>query len=376
MNMQTSDNEAAASAAEPAVGRARRARLPLMILGPLVVLAVGAYFYVTGGRYESTDNAYVMAARVSVSANVPGRVIELGVHDNQFVHRGDILYRLDDAPFRLALAEAQAELASTLLEVQSLKANYQQRQSELVSAQETLAFQQNELARQRRLVTSGISSAATVERATHALEDARARVEGVRHEIAAVVAQLGGDPNLDPTRHPNVERAQAKVDRARLNLTYTIVHAPQDGVVTRVEQLQVGNYVAAWVPVFALVSTEHLWLEANFKEDQLTHVRVGQDATIKVDTYPGKTFHGKVASISPGTGSQFSALPPENATGNWVKVVQRLPVRIEFAKNETAYPLQSGLSADVEIDTHHRRHLFGGADDPVQSATAAERGPR
>ena len=368
--MDTPENEFV-PASGGVFSRLRGARVLLMILGPLAVLIVGAYLYITGGRYESTDNAYVVAARVSVSANVPGRVVEIDVRDNQFVRRGDVLYRLDDAPFRVELLEAQAQLAAAVLKVQSLKANYQQRQSELVSAEETLAFQKNELARQRRLLASGISSQALVDRATHALDEARARLEGVRHEITAVVAQLGGDPNIDPVQHPNVQEAQARVDRARLNLAYTVVHAPRNGVVTRVEQLQVGNYIGAWVPVFALVSTDHVWLEANFKEDQLTHMRVGQDATIKVDTYPGKVFHGKVASISPGTGSQFSALPAENATGNWVKVVQRLPVRVEFTERGTEYPLQSGLSADVEIDTRHERHLFGSSEQPVQTATAA-----
>ncbi|MET0660850.1 MAG: HlyD family secretion protein [Steroidobacteraceae bacterium] len=369
--MDTSENEPVRE--RSALSRLRGARVLLMILGPLVVLLVGAYLYIHGGRYETTDNAYVVAARVSVSANVPGRVVELAVRDNQFVHRGDVLYRLDDAPFRVELTEAQAQLAAAVLEVKSLKANYQQRQSELESAEETLAFQKNELARQRRLLASGISSQSLVDRATHALDEARASLEGVHHEITAVVAQLGGDPNIDPAQHPNVQQAQARVDRARLNLAYTVVHAPRDGIVTRVEQLQVGNYIGAWVPVFALVSTDHVWLEANFKEDQLTYMRVGQEATIKVDTYPGNEFHGKVVSISPGTGSQFSALPPENATGNWVKVVQRLPVRIEFSDATTDYPLQSGLSADIEIDTQHRRHLFGGDDTPVSMATAARK---
>jgi membrane fusion protein (multidrug efflux system) len=284
--------------------------------------------------------------------------VELDVHDNQRVHRGDLLYRLDDAPFRISVEEAEAQLATATLQIQSLKANYLQRQSELASAQETLAFQQSELERQQRLIASGIASQAQVDRANHALDEARARLAGAQHEVTAVVAQLGGNPKIEAARHPMVQQAQALLDRARLNLSYTEIHAPSDGVVTRVEQLQVGSYVEASRPVFALVSTDAVWLEANFKEDQLAHMRVGQSASIKIDSFPGKTFDGKVASVSPGTGSQFSALPPENATGNWVKVVQRLPVRIEFDNLDASHPLHGGLSASVKVDTRYQRHVF------------------
>src|SRR4029453_13427765 len=213
--------------------------------------------------------------------------------------------------------------------------------------------------RQKRLIASGIASQAQVDRATHALDEARARLAGVQHEITGAIAQLGGDPNIDPSKHPSVQQAKAALDRARLNLSYTAITAPRDGVVTRVEQLQVGNYVAASTPVFALVSTHDMWLEANFKEDQLGHMRAGQTARIKIDSYPGKTFTGRVVSVSPGTGSQFSLLPPENATGNWVKVVQRLPVRVELDEHDAAYPLHAGLSAVVDVDTGYQRHLFG-----------------
>lgn len=347
----------------------QRARLPLMVIGPVVVIGTILYFYLMGGRFESTDDAYIKTARVAISANISGRVVELAVHDNQGVHRGDLLYRLDDASFRIAVSEAQAQLDTAALQVESLKANYLQRQSELSSAQETLAYRKSELERQRRLITSGISSQSQVDRATNALDEARARVAGVQHEIAAVVAQLGGNPNIPPSGHPTVQQAQAMLDRARLNLSYTTINAPSDGIVTRVEQLQVGSYVAASTPVFALVSTHDVWLEANFKEDQLGHMRVGQHVAIKVDSYPGKQFSGEVVSVSPGTGSQFSLLPPENATGNWVKVVQRLPVRVEFAELDPAFPLHGGLSANVEVDTRHKRRLFG-SDEMLDERTA------
>jgi membrane fusion protein (multidrug efflux system) len=375
--MSTPDPTAPVTEAPP--NRWQRARLPLLVAGPVVVVVLAAYFYVTGGRYEKTDDAYVMTARTAISANVPGRVVELAVHDNQPVRRGDLLYRLDDAPFRIYVEEAAAQLAAATLQIESLKATYLQRQSDLASAQETLAFQQSELDRQKRLIASGIASQSQVDRATHSLDEARARLAGVQHEITGVIAQLGGNPQIDPSNHPAVMQAQAALDRARLNLSYTTITAPSDGVVTRVEQLQVGSYVAASTPVFALVSTQDVWLEANFKEDQLGHMRPGQTARVRIDSYPGKTFEGKVVSVSPGTGSQFSMLPAENATGNWVKVVQRLPVRIELEELDSAYPLHAGLSANVDVDTRYQRHLFSASEqltdesDPADASATASR---
>lgn len=358
----------------PTPTRLQRARVPLLILGPLLAIALAGYFYMSGGRFESTDDAYVMAARVAISANVAGRVVEVAVHDNQRVQRGDLLYRLDDTSLRIAVHEAEAQLAAAVMQVESLKANYRQRQSELASARDTLAFQRSELTRQQRLLTSGIASQAQVDRATHASDEARSRVSGVEHEIAAVVAQLGGNPAIEPPQHPMVRQAQAALDRAQLNLSYAEIRAPSDGVVTRVEQLQVGNYIPASTPVFALVSTDDVWLEANFKEDQLGHMQVGQQVKVHIDTYPGRDFTGTVASVSPGTGSQFSALPAENASGNWVKVVQRLPVRIELRDLDANMPaLRAGLSASVNVDTRFQRRLFG-AD--VQLEPEAERTAR
>jgi membrane fusion protein (multidrug efflux system) len=356
-------DDAPAPAAPSPAPRPRRSRLRilLMIAGPLVVLAGVAYFYLTGGRYESTDDAYVDAARVAISANVAGRVVELDVRDNETVHRGQVLFRLDDAPFRIAVEEATAKLASARLGVDTLKANYRQRVSELGSAKDTLAFRQRELDRQQRLLASGIASQTQVDNAAHAADDARSQVASAEQRIAATVASLGGNPSIAVDRHPSVQEAQAALDRAKLNLSYTTVASPGDGVVTRVERLQVGSYVNAAAPLFALVSTGDVWVEANFKEDQLAHMRVGQRAEVRVDSYPDRVLAGTVASLSPGTGSQFSALPPENATGNWVKVVQRLPVRIALDRGDAPVALHAGLSADVSVDTGYQRHLFGRA---------------
>jgi len=338
-----------------------RLRLPLMVLG-IVAIGIGTlYFWLTGGRYMSTDDAYVQAARASISSNVAGKVAAIAVRDNQRVRRGDLLFQLDDQPYRIAVEEAQAKLGTTRLEIIAGKATYHQQLATLHSAQDTLDYQNREYQRQQKLVASGISSQMQFDQAQHALDAARQQVASAQQQAASVLAMLDGNPDIDPDQHPTVQHAQADLDRARLNLSYTTILAPDDGIVTKVEQLQVGDYINAASPVFALISSRDVWVEANFKEDQLTHMRSAQLATVEIDTYPGRKFKAQVVSIAPGTGSQFSALPPENATGNWVKVVQRLPVRLELdpAEVDAGLALNSGFSAIVAVDTGHRRSLFG-----------------
>jgi membrane fusion protein (multidrug efflux system) len=342
-----------------------------MVGVPLVVGVVGLYFYLTGGRYESTDDAYLRAAQVSISPNVSGRVIEVDVHDNQSVRRGETLIRLDDRPFRIAVEDARARVASARLQIESLKATYWQRMADLRSAQSALAYQKGEYERQTRLLASGISPRSQVERTLDARNQAQQNVISDQQQINSTLASLGGDPGIPVERHPTVQQVQAELDRALLNLSYTIIAAPIDGIVTRVEQLQPGDYINAATPAFVLVSTHDVWIEANFKEVQLTHMRPGDSASVHIDAYPGRNIRASVVSISPGTGSEFSLLPPENATGNWVKVVQRLPVRLRL---EESVPVQSGLSALVTVDTNYRHSLFGAADrhSDALNAKAAE----
>lgn len=345
-DVNPSAKETTASAAS-----SRRMRLPIIIgVGALLLIAAVVY-YLLNARYETTDDAYVDVARVSISTNVPGRVVAVEVHDNQIVKRGDVLFRLDDRPFQLAVNEAQAHLASAILQIEALKATYKQKQSELKSSQNTLAYETSESARQRRLLASGISSQAQSDRATHARDAAQQAVAAAQQDLANTLANLGGDPTVDARLHPAVQQAQAALDRAKLDLSYATITAPDDGVVTRVEKLHVGDYVNAASPLFALVATHDVWVEANFKEVQLARMRAGQPVTVRIDTYKDKTFKGHVGSFSPGTGSQFSMLPPQNATGNWVKVVQRLPVRIEIDDADAEHPLYAGLSANVSVDT-------------------------
>ncbi|HEV7445753.1 MAG TPA: HlyD family secretion protein [Steroidobacteraceae bacterium] len=335
-----------------------RLRLPLMIGAPLIGGVVALYFYMASVGYESTDDAYLRAAQVSISPNVSGRVIEVDVHDNQPVRQGETLIRLDERPFRIAVEDARARVANARLQIESLKATYWQHMADLRSAQSALEYRRREYERQTHLLASGISPESLVERTLDARNQAQQNVVSDQQQINATLANLGGDPNIPADHHPTVQEAQAQLDRALLNLSYTTIAAPIDGIVTRVEELQAGDYINAATPAFALVSTRDVWVEANFKEVQLTHMRPGQSATVRVDAYPGQIIRAIVVSISPGTGSQFSLLPPENATGNWVKVVQRLPVRLRL---EDSIPVQSGLSALVTVDTRYRHGLFGAA---------------
>ena len=326
-----------------------RLRLPLMWGVPLLMAAGGLYAYLTGGRYQSTEDAYLRAAEVAISANVPGRVSEVDVHDNQQVRRGQILFQLDDRPFRIAVEAAGARLQGARLQVESLKADYQQRVADLRSAQSALDYAQREYRREAGLLASGIASQSQVDKALLAESEGQQRVAAAQQKITAALAKLGGQPGIAVNAHPLVEQAQAALDRALLDLSYARVSAPSDGIVTGVEHLQAGSYLPAATPAFVLVSTRDVWVEADFKEDQLAHMRPGDPATVKIDAYPGRSFRAVVVSITPGTGSQFSVLPPENATGNWVKVVQRLDVRLRL--EVTPPVVRSGLSAAVTVDT-------------------------
>lgn len=352
-------DEAAAEGTPAPRSLARRLRWPLLVGGPLV-LGIGILlFWLSGGRYISTDDAYVQAARVDISSNVPGRVIEVDVHDNQRVAFGQQLFRLDTRPFDTAAAEAAAQLSAARASLTAQQAMVAQRRDELKAAETTVAYQEKELVRTRTLTTNGITSQQDLDKQAQAVNLARTQRETARQALAQAVAVLGGEDAVQGAS-PQVRQARAALERARLNQTYGIVQAPQSGTVTKVDQLQVGSYINAAQPVFSLVA-DRMWIEANFKEDQLAPMRVGQRVTVKVDAFPRARITGRIESLSPGTGSSFSLLPAENSTGNWVKVVQRLPVRIALDPLPRDLVLHAGLSAKVTVDTEQKRSLFGGS---------------
>ncbi len=335
--------------------RLKKRRSLLLIGGPLLFFIVASAFYLMTGRYVSTDDAYVAAARTDISANISGRVTEVDVRDNQPVKKGQVLFKLDTRDLSLAVANAAAHLDGMKLKVSALKATYLQRQADVSAATSALQYAKSELQRQKKLAKEGIASQARLDAAQNALAQAEQKLAAAEQHLANVAADLGGNPDLPVGAHPAVEQAADALGQAQLDLSYAVIRAPADGIVTRVDLLQVGTYIKAATPVFALVSDKNIWIQANFKETDLTHMRAGQTAAVTFDAYPDRTFRGTVASVSPGTGESFSVLPPENATGNWVKVVQRLPVRIKLAKSGPHVPLEAGLSASVSVDTHHSR---------------------
>lgn len=335
------------------VGRFLRA---ILLVGvPLIALIVAGYFYLVSGRTVSTENAYVRSERVSVSADVSGRVVAVNVHEYQLVKPGELLFRLDEEPFRIALAQAEAQLSATRRDIESLRATYQAKRADLEHQQESIAFLKKEYERQKGLVERSLVPMSQLDEATHNLQSAQLQADAIRQDLAKALNDLGGQPDVPTDQHPRVKQAVAMRDQADLNLRRTVVKAPIEGIVGPTT-LQPGEYVQVGTPVFSVVGTEP-WVEANLKETELTYTRVGQQAKITIDAYPGFVWSATVASISPATGAEFSLLPPQNATGNWVKVVQRVPVKIKIEPRPGMPPLRTGMSATVDIDTGHEREM-------------------
>jgi membrane fusion protein, multidrug efflux system len=299
----------------------------------------------------------VQADTVQVSTDVPGRVVEVAVQDNQPVKAGQLLFRIDDSNYRIALERAQAQLAAARLQVDGMRAAYRQKFAEKNQAAETLVYQQREFERQQKLFADHVTSQQSLDAARHALDTALQQGASADQQLASALAALGGNAEIRTSDHPLVRQAQAQVDQAQLDLSHTAVVAPMDGTVTKVDKLPIGQYLNAATPAFMLVANK-VWIEANFKETDLTHMKTGQKAVVDIDTYPDRSFSCAVESIGAGTGSESSVLPSQNASGNWVKVVQRIPVRVSCDDLDPDRPLRAGMSANVDVDTQFRHALL------------------
>jgi membrane fusion protein (multidrug efflux system) len=339
--------------------RSQRLRLPLLLLAPVAVAVGSLYFYLAGGRYVATDNAYIRADMMAVSTDVSGMVKSIEVTDNQHVEAGQVLFRLDDAPFRFALENAKAQLALKRTEVEALKANWREKQQELRMAQINIDFALRDQKRKAELFGQHVIPQAQMDQAQQTLDGANQQLQTVQQQAAGIIANLGGTADIPTDQHPRVMAAQAQLDDAQRNLDRTVVKAPGAGIVTQVPSLQPGMYQRQGTPALSVVAADHPWVEVEPKETQLTYVKPGQTVTISVDAYPDVKWTGKVESISPASGAEFALLPAQNSSGNWVKVNQRFPLRVAVDPAPGAPPLRAGMSTEIEIDTGHVRTLHG-----------------
>ncbi|MBS0235274.1 MAG: HlyD family secretion protein [Proteobacteria bacterium] len=335
----------------------RSLKRPLLFALLPVALLLGSYFYVTGGAIMSTDNAYVEADVVGVSNDISGIVKEVVVHDNQKVKKGDVLFKLDDEPFRIALDKADAQLGMVKNDLLAMRTSYKDMQAQIAQAKADIALNSLTVDRQQKLVADNYTAQATVDAARNALIASQQKLASLNEQLAGIAVNLNGDPDAPVENHPRYKDALAARNEAARQLSHTVVKAPFDGIVTNVPTLQPGQYLASGATAFNIVSTDHVWIEASPKETELTSVEPGQKATVTVDTYPGEEWSGTVESISPASASSFSLLPAENTSGNWVKVVQRIPMRIRVNNQPGKPQLRVGMSVEVSVDTKHPRGL-------------------
>jgi membrane fusion protein (multidrug efflux system) len=335
--------------------RRRWVRRALFALLPLVLIA-GAYWYVTGGRVMSTDDAYVNAETVGISTDISGIVKEIDVTENQHVDPGQVLYRLDPRQFQIALDNARANLAQTALSIDAMKQDYRRMLKDVAAEQAQVELDQVTYDRYAALLPTGSTTKANYDQARFTLEADENKLESLRQQAAVQLAKLGGNPDIPVTQHPEYLQAKARVDEAQRQLDHAVVKAPFAGVVTDVPSIAPGKYLAASATAFYLVDKDHLWIDATPKETELTYVQPGQPVTATVDTYPDAEWHGIVESISPAAAQQFALLPAQNTSGNWVKVVQRIKMRVRIdTSDKNLPPLRAGMSLEVDVDTGHAR---------------------
>ena len=324
---------------------------------PLLVAAVTLFIWLSSGRTVATDNAYVKGDRAQIATELSGIIVEVPVQENQRVSRGQLLFRLDDQSYRHALTRIDAEIETTRADIRGLRAQWRTKREEIKAALSQQTFAQADFDRQSELAEKKVASTAKLEEARLGLELARQRISAAQEDLQRIEAQLAGDPKIRTDDHPRVKQMMAAREEALLQLRRTMIESPLDGIVAK--RPVPGSYATAGSPVMVVVADTDLWIEANFKETELTRVRPGQKAVIHVDTYPDAQCTGTVQSISQATGAEFAVLPPQNASGNWVKVVQRIPVRVAVACRGGDPPLRVGMSTTVEIDTGHTRSFDG-----------------
>jgi membrane fusion protein (multidrug efflux system) len=342
----------------------RMKRVVLMIILPLCVAVAALYVYANGGRYIVTENAYVKANVIAVSADVSGRVIAVDIHDNRVVKPGDRLFAIDPVPFRIDLAEADAQLEIIRTDVGQLRYDIAEAQAELAEARERQRFLAQQFERQKKLKQRGMGSEEAYDHALHDLKAGEETMRTIDQRIARSLAAHGNDPNMPVDKHPRFRHAMAVREQALVDLGHTVVRAPAKGVISNMK-LQVGEYVKAGDPVFSLIEAAPIWIEANLKETELTNLNIGQPATVVVDAYPDHEWWAFVDTIAPATGAEFALLPPQNATGNWVKVVQRVPVALRIEPSGDDPVLRAGMTVTVSIDTGKTRGLTDIVPEPI-----------
>lgn len=331
-------------------------RTVLLVVVPLVAVLVGIYIYAESGRYVTTENAYIKSNVVAISSDVSGRVEWVGIDDNTLVRKGQILFRLDQQPFKIALERSEAELGLVRTQVEHLRADYHEAVAQVAAEEERVNFLTRQLARQKTLMERKLASEQAYDMAAHDFSFAKRQVRVLRQRVQGARQSLGGNPDIEVEEHPRFLRARAERDQAGVALADTSIEAPVDGIVSNMK-LQAGEYVEEGHAVFSIIENGKVWVEANLKETQLTHVLEGQSASITVDAYPGVEWSASVDAIAPATGAEFSVLPPQNATGNWVKVVQRIPVLLDVERPPKDHPLRAGMTVAVAIDTERERAL-------------------
>ncbi|ETR77508.1 transporter [Afipia sp. P52-10] len=345
-------------------------RLILLVVIPLVVAVAGLAFYLSGGRYMTTDNAYVGAQKVLVTPDISGKIAKVVVREGQRVQVGDVLFEIDAEPFRLALLQAEARIATTRTDHANLQTNDRALGRMIELAQKTAELKRLDVERKSTLMANRSGSQFDLDASNGQLVIAQTQVEQLSQQQAGIRNQLLNNPDLPLEQFPPYMQAKAQLDQAQRDLNHTIVRAPLAGNATQVDNIQLGRYVNAGTPVLSIIDDANPWVDANPKETDFTYVSVGQKVTVVVDAFPNHTFTGRISSLSPGTGAQFAILPPQNASGNWVKVVQRVPIRITFDPDESTAKLRAGMSAYVSVDTGRSRSLLAllGLAAPAQEA--------